>query len=499
MSDGSAPKDGFDLCIVGAGISGLNALFVASKYLPRKARVALIDSHTRCGGMWNDAYKFVRLHQPYRMFTVGNMRWTLDKPNDYLATRDEVLNHLEHCLALLRTRFDVTEFYQHTLEKIDEPAPRPGEAAGVHCLIRDEKGRSIDILAKRLIDSRAFDIATQKPLEAQSRQVRTSSPANFDPRASKAPVFIVGGGKTGMDTALHVIRSSPGRTVNLIVGPGTLFARREYYAPSGTVRWWQGDLISNNFRDLAMRYDGTNGDEVFEYFRRKFTVSPQGGAEQFLFGLMSESESDEIASGTNEVIHDYFVDAVDTDSGPQLVFRTGKPLLVEPGSEIVNCCGHIYRQAKPYEPYLSASQRILRINTRSTVHFLSTVSAYFLTHLFFLGRLAQAELVALDSETLFHKNRKDWQFASITLSYMNLVSLINALPFRALDECGLDLDRWFPMHRRVASLLNTKINARRYLEHCRATMDTIQRRHGLIAQPLRIPTLLPPDSASLTA
>ena len=58
---------------------GLNALFVASRYLSRDQRIILIDRRQRVGGMWVDTYPYVRLHQPYPMFTAGNIKWTLGK------------------------------------------------------------------------------------------------------------------------------------------------------------------------------------------------------------------------------------------------------------------------------------------------------------------------------------------------------------------------------------------------------------------------------------
>ncbi len=87
-----------DVCIVGAGLAGLNALFVASRYLSREQKVILVDRRERVGGMWVDTYSYVRLHQPHPMFTAGNIKWTLGQDRSYLATKGEVLDHFEHCL-----------------------------------------------------------------------------------------------------------------------------------------------------------------------------------------------------------------------------------------------------------------------------------------------------------------------------------------------------------------------------------------------------------------
>ncbi|WP_374103506.1 NAD(P)-binding protein [Rhodococcus sp. MH15] len=50
-----------DVCIVGAGITGLNALFVARRYLERDQKVILVDRRQRVGGMWVDTYPYVSL------------------------------------------------------------------------------------------------------------------------------------------------------------------------------------------------------------------------------------------------------------------------------------------------------------------------------------------------------------------------------------------------------------------------------------------------------
>ena len=95
-----------ELCIIGAGIAGLNALFASSRYLGKHDKVILVDQKPEVGGMWTQTYDYVRLHQPYPMFTAGNIPWTPDKPRSHLATKQEVLHHFQHCLGILRQRGD---------------------------------------------------------------------------------------------------------------------------------------------------------------------------------------------------------------------------------------------------------------------------------------------------------------------------------------------------------------------------------------------------------
>jgi cation diffusion facilitator CzcD-associated flavoprotein CzcO len=85
--DSGQADETFELVVVGAGVAGLNALYAATHYLPNGAKVLLVDQKQAAGGMWNTAYDYVRLHQPDTMFTVGDMRWSWDKPSHYLAQR----------------------------------------------------------------------------------------------------------------------------------------------------------------------------------------------------------------------------------------------------------------------------------------------------------------------------------------------------------------------------------------------------------------------------
>src|SRR5688572_24057492 len=97
--------DTYDVCIVGAGITGMNALVVATSYLPKSAKVLLVDSRPRVGGMWVDTYDHVRLHQPHGIFTAGNIKWDLGVAASHLATKPEILDHFERCHAIASKRF----------------------------------------------------------------------------------------------------------------------------------------------------------------------------------------------------------------------------------------------------------------------------------------------------------------------------------------------------------------------------------------------------------
>ena len=99
----------YDLVVIGAGIAGMNALEVASQYLPRGARVMLVERRARSGGMWCDTYDYVHLHQPHPMFTAGDVEWTLGAPPQHLASKPEILDHFQRCHARVREHFTLDE------------------------------------------------------------------------------------------------------------------------------------------------------------------------------------------------------------------------------------------------------------------------------------------------------------------------------------------------------------------------------------------------------
>lgn len=472
-----------DVCIVGAGIAGLNALFVASKYLSRGQKIILVDRRPRVGGLWVDTYPYVRLHQPHGGFTAGNIQWTLGRDRSYLATREEVLDHFEHCLDVIKQRVRVEERFGWTMESDDET----DGAVRITCTSAD--GRTLVIDAKRLIKAYGLRGVPNDPLEISSSRVQSVSPNFCDVRdgeigASNAPVWIIGGGKTGMDTAHALIKSYPGREVNLVAGSGTYFLCRDQFFPGGAQRWWGGVPLGAVTSALTQRFDGTNEADVADWFRTTYGtwLTPQTG--NFLFGLLSESENRAIAAGLNDVIMDHLVDAIDRNGTTELVFRTGSRKPIKPGSWIVNCTGYVIQQNYPYEPYVSEGGRVVSINPRSAMMHLTSFMGYFLTHLMFLDKLHDIPLYELDMQELRRKANGVFPYTVFALAQYNLSLITDNAPGKVFQDCGIDPARWYPPHRRMAGTARFMLTHRRGREHLRRTLDTVRDRFDVRCGPL---------------
>ncbi|WP_101952450.1 FAD-dependent oxidoreductase [Mycobacterium sp. 3519A] len=482
----TVPVERCDVCVVGAGIAGLNALFVASQYLSSDQRVILVDRRARVGGMWVDTYPYVRLHQPHPMFTAGNIGWTLGAKPAHLATKAEVLDHFARCVDVIKQRARVDEFFGWTVESHDEA----DGVVRVACKAAD--GRPAVIEAKRLIKAHGFDISPNKPLELSSERVISVSPDYCDMRcdemrASDAPVWIIGGGKTAMDTAHALITEYPGREVNLVAGSGTYFMSRDRLLPTGVRRYWAGTSFGKLGLEMARHFDGTNEMAVKQWFRDTYGtwLTPETG--NFLAGLLSESENRTIAAGLNDVIMDHLVDAVDRNGDTDLVLRSGATKTIQPGSWIVNCTGYLnYDDTKVYEPYVSSSGAVLSIQPRSVTLQLTSLMGYFMTHLLMLDKITDIPLYELDAMDLRRKSNAAFGFTLFTLAMYNMGLIAGGIPRKALTDCGVDPSHWYPLPRRLIDVAQFMLAGRRERERQQRTLDTVRERFGVRCGPLPI-------------
>ena len=479
----------FDLVVVGAGIAGLNALNAASEYLPKSARVLLIDQKDAPGGMWNTAYDYVRLHQPHPMFTVGNMAWDWRKPRDYLAARDEVQTHLSQSLGPVNERVDLETRFGLTAARCAEVETATGPMAEIVYHANGDASVQTTVRATRAIHASGLNYALAEPLALSSQNVVSIIPQDLLETVKanpKAPVIVVGGGKTGMDTVLATLAADPARQVSLIKGRGTNFVNRTKYIPTGLKRWTSGELVSRLFRDLALEFDGDNEDHTLAHFRTHHSTDPHSDNGVFLYGLQSEDELARIKSGLAETHTDYLEDVIETPEGPQMVMRSGAKQQLATGTIIVNCTGSFFRTdalADPM-PILSAKNCVLSINPRDAFHFLTSVTGFFATHLLYRDQFRGQGFYTVDLEALFRADRNAWVGASAAQAYMNQVVAVQTLPLMLLDRCGLDLDRWYPFPRRMAGLIRMKASAKSDIAHCRKALDRVAQRFGIHAAPL---------------
>ncbi|MFL6090006.1 MAG: FAD-dependent oxidoreductase [Aeromicrobium sp.] len=478
--------ESFEVCIVGAGITGLNALAVATDYLAPGERVLLVDARPRVGGMWVDTYDYVRLHQPHGNFTAGNVRWDQGHKREHLASKAEVLDHLQHCLEVARRKVRVVERFGWNYVSHEE---RDGSVfVTLHSVDETQV-----VKAQRLVKAFGHRAAPNQPLRLSSELVQSTTPESLNSAETHAsadgPVWIVGSGKTAMDTAQVLLRDHPGRDVSLVAGPGTIFSRRDTFFPSGFRRWWGGTRINSMIRDTALHFDGTNEAELRGWFRAKYGTSPFAEAGDFFGAYLSDAECESIKRGLRHLEMEYLTDVVDGPQGPALQFRSGRSRSVPEGTLVVNCTGGLLRDTHPYEPFASESGNVLSIQMRSsTTGVFSSFAGYYLTHLMFRDQLLDAGLYEMDIEDLSAQAKPLVAFASMSLAMLNLGLIADALPSKALLGCGLDYDSWYPLPRKMVGATKMMLTQRKDREHHAKTVATLATRFGIRAGLLTLET-----------
>jgi hypothetical protein len=359
----------------------------------------------------------------------------------------------------------------------------------VRITCRSSDGRRLVVETKQLIKAYGFRINPNDPLEISSKRVLSVSPDYCDMRgeemrASDSPVWIIGGGKTAMDTAHVLITEYPGREVNLVAGSGTFFTSRERLLPGGVRRWWAGTLFSSLGAQVIDRFDGTNESDVADWYRANYGTWLTPESSNFLLGVLSVAETTTIAAGLNDVIMDYAGDVVDRNGSTDMLFRSGATKSVQPGSWIVNCTGYLMRESHPYEPYVSRSGAVVSIQPRSATLHLSSYQAYFLTHLLFLDKLRDIPLYELDGEALRAKCPAVGPYTLISLVQHNISLMYDYVPGKVFSECGLDFDRWYPWPRRAVSTARFMRTHHRERERARRNLDTVRERFDVRCGPL---------------
>lgn len=465
-----------ELCLVGTGIAGLNALSSAKPYLER-GDVVLVDRREAAGGMWHDTYDYVRLHQPHPFFTVGTTPWNIGKPRSYLARKPEILAHLQRCAREVLDGLSVTELYEHEYVAHEEVEAN-GRAAVVQ--VRDANGAITRVRARTLIKAFGYNVWPKAPLSLSSEAVRSVTPHDPELLEDDAPVVLLGSGKTAMDTATTLLRRDPSRLVDMIGGRGTIFMNRAIGFPTGLRSLFGGTTGFRLATDICTRFDGSNAPACMSHLRETYGLSLHPEARHYAFGILSPEELDFVREGLREHHLGHAEDVRDGDAGPELVLRDGSTHPLAEGTFVVNCTGYLDPDVD-YEPFRSAGGAVLSIGARSALHFLSTHTGWLLPHLHYRGLLETTPLYELDAALLRRRDKEVWPCAVYAHALYNMLLVLDVLPPKVFETMGVNFDGWFPLPRRLWDLIEVRRRGARYRGHARDVLDRVNERFRDVA------------------
>jgi hypothetical protein len=452
-----------ELCIVGAGYAALNGLNAASKYLKKGERVVVLDKNDTWGGQWVHQYDFVRLHQPYRMFTAGDQPWTLDRDPAHLATRREILDHLASVPVVSGGHLEIKPFFGYVYRGHHVRDGRVQiEAAPVSN--GQNAPRTVRIRARRLLKAPGARIEMLPPFPLSSSRVRSvgvSDPVLMTSEFldSDAPVYVIGSGKTAMDCVRHIVQDSRSqrRPVGILIGSGMWFLVRNRLCPTGPERFMRGTLAGDCFLRICEIFDGDNEVQVMRALEREgLAINVFGQAGNCRYGMLSLAERDEVLANAGEIFHGHLVDV----EGTHMIVREGnaqRAVSIAEGSWFINCTSHL--RGGPHEPVLQDSGAVCA--PQHAIGF-TGASAYYLTHLWYRNELAAVapELYRLDL-AVEPKLRFAPQMALMVMANMTMANA--RLPMSIAAKFQGDNNRWFPPHRRALMMARVIASQRQIL------------------------------------
>ncbi len=194
-----------DYLIKGAGAMGMAAADVL--LAETSAELLIVDRHHRPGGHWNDAYPFVRLHQPSTTYGV-NSRALGNGAKDTVG--------LNRGLYELASGAEVLAYFDAVMQEQFLPTARV-RWLPMHELLPDGSvrsllnGRTMPVQVRRkTIDSTHLNtqVPSTRPPQYAVAEGMTCVPLNQLPQFRQPPDgwVIVGAGKTAMDAVIWLLQ-----------------------------------------------------------------------------------------------------------------------------------------------------------------------------------------------------------------------------------------------------------------------------------------------------
>jgi len=309
---GTPMTDTTDYLVVGSGASAM--AFVDTILQETDASVTMIDRRAVPGGHWNDAYPFVRLHQPAGFYGVAS------KP----LGRDRIeTDGLNAGMFELSSGVEITAYYHDLMNEVFLPSGRVTylpltEYVGDGTVVSTLSGARRDIEHETLVDATYLTTSIPSTHERKFEVADgvTCIPPNQLPRlaAGRPHITVLGGGKTGVDALTWLLSNGyPAESVSWVVPRDAWFLNRRNYQPAM-------DFFDFVFGGMATHYEvmaeAPTVDELcleFERTGRLVRVDPSVWPTMFHAAILSEQELETLRR-IPDVIRGQRVRRIETDA-----------------------------------------------------------------------------------------------------------------------------------------------------------------------------------------
>lgn len=321
-----------DYLIIGAGAAAM--AFADELVTNSDAKIIMVDRRDKPGGHWNDAYPFVRLHQPSAFYGVNSRELSqpardaagLNAGLYSLASGTEVLAYFDQIMQQRLLASGRVQFFPMCNVTADDSFESLLTGKRHHVAVR-----------KRVVDSAywTFEIpSTHKPKFSVASGVNCIPPNRLPAMASRSEDFVVvGPGKTGIDACLWLLGHGvdPAR-IQWVMPRDAWFLNRAHIQP--------GDEFFGNFLQSLCRQFGavSAATDVADLFDRLeaagelLRLDPQVRPTIYRCATVTEAELAQLRRIGN-VVRKGYLQAVERD---RLVLERGEVAL-KPNALIIDC------------------------------------------------------------------------------------------------------------------------------------------------------------------
>ena len=194
-----------DYLVIGAGAMGM--AFTDVLMTETESTVIMVDRHHQPAGHWNDAYPFVRLHQPSSFYGVNSKKLGSDTID---ATG------LNKGLYELATNGEVCAYFDQVMQQQFLPSGRVQyfpmcEYQGDQHFVSLVSDAEHDVVANKVVDATYMNVTvpSMRPPLYEVAEGATCVPPNALPRLAGTwdRYMVIGAGKTGMDACLFLLKN----------------------------------------------------------------------------------------------------------------------------------------------------------------------------------------------------------------------------------------------------------------------------------------------------
>lgn len=321
-----------DYLVIGAGAAGM--AFADEVLTNSEARIIMVDRRDKPGGHWNDAYPFVRLHQPSAFYgvnsrTLGDLTRDVSGPNNglcSLASGTEVLAYFEQVMQQRLLASGRVQFF-----------PMCDVTADDTFVSRLTGQRHQVNVRRRVVDSAywTFDIpSTRKPNYEVAAGVKCIPPNLLPGVASQTDNFVVvGPGKTGIDTCLWLLSHGidPSR-ICWVMPRDAWFINRANIQPGDDFFLGFIEGLSRQFEAIGAAADVADLFARLEAAGELLRLDPNVSPTIYRCATVTEAELAELRR-ISSVVRKGYLKSVERD---RLVLDQGEVEL-KPGSLIIDC------------------------------------------------------------------------------------------------------------------------------------------------------------------